>query len=74
MQDAKFYGLLILVAIVLLIFSMCTSTISYNDGVCSVCGGHYEFIQAIGHKHTTSYLYICDQCGNKIEVSQYFGK
>lgn len=40
----------------------------YNNGVCKVCGGHYEYQQAVGHYYFTDYIYKCDKCGNVIEV------
>lgn len=42
--------------------------INYNNGVCH-CGGHYEYVEAVGHRGTTTYIYSCDKCGHKIELS-----
>lgn len=39
----------------------------YNDGICP-CGGHYEYSQAVGHRMSTSYIYVCDECGTPIEI------
>ena len=39
----------------------------HNNGVCK-CGGQYEFVQAVGHKFDTSYIYKCNECGKMIEV------
>ena len=40
----------------------------YNNGYCP-CGGHYEYVEAVGHQAYTTYIYSCDKCGNKIELS-----
>ena len=40
----------------------------HNDGICKECGGQYEFVQAVGHKFDTSYIYKCNKCGKIIEV------
>lgn len=41
----------------------------HNDGICK-CGGQYEFVQAVGHKFDTSYIYKCNKCGKIIEVDE----
>ena len=41
----------------------------WNNGYCD-CGGRWEYEQAVGHKSTTSYIYVCDKCGNRIEISE----
>ena len=40
----------------------------YNDGVCTNCGGHYEFVSASRYKQTTYYYYQCDNCEKIIEL------
>ena len=42
----------------------------WNNGYCS-CGGQWEYEQAVGHRVSTSYIYRCDKCGNRIEISDY---
>jgi len=44
------------------------SEAKYNNGYCP-CGGHYEYVEAVGHRGTTTYIYSCDKCGHKIELS-----
>jgi hypothetical protein len=44
----------------------------YNNGICSKCGGTYEYSQAIGHKYETNYIYICNSCNNLIETDHYY--
>lgn len=44
----------------------------WNDGICTVCGGEYEYEQAVGHKSRTTYIYRCEQCGHMIEVGLLF--
>lgn len=41
----------------------------HNHGICK-CGGQYEFVQAVGHKFSTSYIYKCNKCGKIIEVDE----
>ena len=40
----------------------------WNNGICSECGGRYEFIQPIGHQRTTHYWYECSECGHGVEI------
>lgn len=40
----------------------------WNDGHCDVCGGAWEYEQAVGHRSSTSYIYVCDECGKRIEL------
>lgn len=44
----------------------------YNDGICKECGGHYEYVESVGHKHSTSYIYKCDKCGHRIETYELY--
>lgn len=64
-----FCGILI---ILLFIMRSCASESIWNNGICSYCGGHYRFQQAIGHNHYTEYMYTCDKCGHSIEVAQHY--
>ena len=40
----------------------------YNNGYYP-CGGHYEYVESVGHRVNTTYIYSCDKCGHKIELS-----
>lgn len=40
----------------------------WNGGVCPNDGTKWTFVQAVGHRYSTYYIYACDHCGNKIEV------
>lgn len=40
----------------------------WNDGHCDICGGTWEYEQAVGHRSSTSYIYVCDGCGKRIEL------
>lgn len=75
-SDSKFSwgfcGVLVLIMIVLLLMRSCESAVEWNDGICSDCGGNYVFQQAIGHRTLTDYMYVCDKCGRKIEIGQYY--
>lgn len=68
----QFIALLILLIIIVLFIQSCASNDLYNNGICQICGGNYEFYQAVGHQYFTNYLYKCDKCGNIIEVNQHY--
>ena len=40
----------------------------YNQGVCTECGGKYEFISADKGFDITYYYYKCDKCDKIIEL------
>lgn len=40
----------------------------WNDGHCDVCGGTWQYEQAVGHRSSTSYIYVCEDCGKRIEL------
>ena len=40
----------------------------WNDGHCNVCGGAWVYEQAVGHRTSTSYIYVCRKCGKRIEL------
>jgi hypothetical protein len=42
----------------------------WNGGHCDVCEGKWEYEQAVGHRSTTSYIYVCSKCGKRIEISE----
>lgn len=42
----------------------------WNNGHCDICGGTWTYEQAVGHRISTSYIYICDDCGKRIEISE----
>ena len=41
----------------------------WNGGECQ-CGGKWEYEQAVGHRSSTSYIYVCTKCGKRIEISE----
>lgn len=41
----------------------------WNNGRCDVCGGTWKYEQAVGHRYSTSYIYVCEDCSNRIEIS-----
>ena len=45
----------------------------YNGGICKTCGGHYEYLQAVGHLGETAYIYVCDGCHRSLELPRYYG-
>lgn len=42
----------------------------WNNGHCDVCEGNWEYEQAVGHKASTSYIYVCRKCGKRIEIHE----
>lgn len=40
----------------------------WNDGHCNICGSAWEYEQAVGHRTSTSYIYVCRKCGKRIEL------
>lgn len=68
---ATILAIFILAIGVLLLCVKCAkqnSEAKYNNGYCS-CGGHYEYVESVGHMYNTTYIYYCDKCGHKIELS-----
>ena len=61
-----------IIMIFLLIESYLITSEEYNDGICKECGGHYEYVESVGHKHSTSYIYKCDKCGHRIETYELY--
>ena len=41
----------------------------WNDGHCPVCGSEWRYVEAVGHRYSTAYIYACDKCNTHIEVS-----
>lgn len=41
----------------------------WNDGYHENCGGTWEYEQAVGHRYSTHYIYICDKCGMRYEFN-----
>ena len=66
-------AMLLTIAIILVVLQFIEKS-DYNNGICSLCDGHYVFHQAVGHAYFTRYIYKCDKCGNLIEVSRYYGE
>ena len=40
----------------------------WNGGYCNICGGSWKYEQAVGHRRSTSYIYVCDGCGRRIAL------
>ncbi len=74
---------LMMAVIILLIIGFCIGLRSlekksdekiYNNGICTECGGHYEYEQAVGHREDTTYIYKCNKCDKRIEVHYIIDK
>lgn len=42
----------------------------WNYGHCPVCGSEWEYEQAVGHYYSTHYVYVCKECGKRIEIGK----
>ena len=42
----------------------------WNGGHCDICGSTWKYEQAVGHRSSTSYIYVCRKCGKRIELSE----
>ena len=42
----------------------------YNDGICTICGGEYEFAGGTRTNSSKTYYYTCEDCGYTIEVNR----
>ena len=66
-------GVMCIICAVLLIICVCCDGIHnanvWNDGHCPTCGSEWRYVEAVGHRYTTSYIYVCDKCNSHIEVS-----
>jgi len=73
MKDRKIFFIAVLIAILLFIgvvfLQESSCNIVYNNGICTRCGGHYIFQQAVGHRYNIRYIYQCDKCGKLIEIN-----
>ena len=41
----------------------------YNDGICTICGGEYEFAGGSRYRNCSEYYYTCENCGHTITTS-----
>ena len=41
-----------------------------NAKKCDICGGAWQYEQAVGHRSSTSYIYICPDCSKRIELNE----
>ena len=63
----------IVLLIVAFLFCICKANSKHDDklwngGHCDVCGSPWEYEQAVGHRSSTSYIYVCKKCGKRIEL------
>ena len=58
-------ALLIVSIIAIAIFGHIVGDISYNNGTCKECGGHYHLVTV--NSRTGFEYYECDNCGNVIQ-------
>lgn len=43
---------------------------TWNGGHCDICGGTWKYDQAVGHRSSTTFIYVCGNCGKRIELSK----
>lgn len=61
----------ITIFILLIIGAICRLSIGeakWNNGYCE-CGGHWEYVEAVGHRNHTGFIYECSECGKHIEIT-----
>lgn len=75
-MTGKFFWIVLSILIILLIIVAFLEDVAsnslYNNGVCTECGGHYIYQQAVGHRYETNYIYQCDKCGKLIEINSIY--
>lgn len=77
LRDGMF-AIVIIILTVFLVFGACFFVIDrgltsrddklWNNGHCDICGEAWQYEQAVGHRSSTSYIYVCDGCGKRIEL------
>lgn len=72
-KPSPFPFIIVSLLILYLLFCMrsCNSNLAWNDGICTRCGGHYVYVQTVGHQYTTDYMYRCDTCHYQIQIADY---
>lgn len=68
-------GAVIAVAIMVLFIGACLDQKKaeieyYNNGICTICGGEYEFSGATRYRSHSEYFYTCEDCGHTIQTSE----
>ena len=53
---------------IILVIDNKTNPNKWNDGHCPNDNHEWVYIQAVGHRQNTYYIYACPECGTKIEV------
>ena len=71
-EKIKAYAIIIIVLVGIVVgagfLDAKIATKEWNNGVCTHCHeGFWTYEQAVGHKSSTSYIYICDSCGYRNE-------
>jgi len=76
LDDCKFVALVslpfitvIAVVVGIAIYDLHERNEKYNDGYCK-CGGNWVYTQAVGHNVSTGYIYVCDKCGDVVELDE----
>jgi len=65
-----FIAILVAIFVAIMAISNCIDVSKWNNGHCS-CGGNWEYVQAVGHYSSTTYMYECDKCGTVEEFNEY---
>lgn len=73
--DSVWLVILVAILIVIGLFAFAAlldkgvSDSQWNNGHCPDCETEWRYIQAVGHKSDTKYIWVCDRCGKSIEVN-----
>ena len=69
--------IIILIVLLFVAFFFCVHLAStnhddklWNGGHCDICGGTWKYEQAVGHRSSTTFIYVCGNCGKRIELSK----
>lgn len=68
-KQVRIAAIVAAIILIILIAIAYIEIVEWNDGICLDCGGYYKYIEAVGHRRGTSYIYQCDTCGNMIELN-----
>jgi hypothetical protein len=73
---SEIIGIVVIIVLFIVFFGVINTAMTikedklWNGGHCSICGGTWEYEQAVGHRSATSYIYVCSGCGKRIELNE----
>lgn len=66
------YVIVIAILLALMVINSIAELNLYNNGTHKNCGGKWVYVEAVGHRYTTGYIYECDKCGEHHEFAITF--